>query len=288
MIKTIGIVGLGLIGGSLAKAIKQKTDKRALGFDRCEDVVLRAKAQGFIKDKLTAQNLKLCDLVLVALYPEDVIAYCKSNFGLMREGTIICDCAGVKTRICSELSEDAAKHGVSFVGGHPMAGAECWGFDNSFAGLFDGATMILCEDPCTKRGAMEELKGVFPALGFAEVKVTTAAEHDEIIAYTSQLAHILSSAYAKSDMIDRRLGFSAGSFKDLTRVAKLNEIMWTKLFFENRNNLSNEIALLIEQLEKYRVALESLDHEAMRTLLKDGAERKIRDEAAEKEKWKNR
>jgi prephenate dehydrogenase len=282
MIQNICIVGLGLIGGSFAKAIKAKTNHFVLGYDRGEDVVLSAQAEGAIDGALTPENLHSCDLVLIALFPDDVIEYCKSNFEFMRKGAIVCDCAGVKTRICMELSGAAYQHGVRFVGGHPMAGAECWGFGGSFAGLFDGATMILCEDGNPDRSALEELQAFFTSLGFGYIKNTTARDHDEIIAYTSQLAHLVSSAYIRSDTMERRYGFSAGSFKDLTRVAKLNEPMWSALFFENRENLLRETDAFIIQVQKYREALAASDHETIKELLQSSAERKARDEEEER------
>jgi len=283
MKQTVGIAGLGLIGGSLAKAIKAKTECRVLGFDIREDVVSLAKEQGAIDGKLTPALLAECTLVIIALYPDDVISYFAENAPYMRNGTIVVDCAGVKTRICEELSARAKEHSVRFVGGHPMAGVECSGYSGSFAELFDGATMIMCRDNYTDSGALEELGSFFLSLGFGSVKITTAREHDEIIAYTSQLAHLASSAYIRSDTVERRYGFSAGSFKDLTRVAKLNEDMWTALFFENRSNLLKETDTFIEHLRSYRDALASSDHIAMKELLKSGTALKITDEAKEKE-----
>jgi prephenate dehydrogenase len=271
---TVGIVGLGLIGGSLAKAVRAKTDCRVLGFDGDEAVNARALSEGVIEGVLNAAALAYCEIVIVALYPQDVINWCAENFPHMKPGTLIVDCAGVKTSVCDKLVPLAAERGLQFVGGHPMAGIERSGYENSFAGLFEGATMILCED----QGRLREF---FLSLGFGSIKVTTPREHDRIIAYTSQLAHLVSSAYIHGDTRGRRYGFSAGSFKDLTRVARLNPDMWTKLFFENRESLLKETDELIANLQKYRDALAGSDAESMYGLLRTGSELKIRDEAGE-------
>jgi prephenate dehydrogenase len=281
---TVGVAGLGLIGGSLVKAIKAKTDSRVFGFDINGEVMLMAKEQGVIDGELTDAALAECSLVIIALYPDDVILYFERNLPHIRSGTIVVDCGGVKTRICEALSGRAKEQSIRFIGGHPMAGVERSGFSSSFAELFAGATMILCEDEYTDKSALEELRTFFLSLGFGSIKITSAREHDEIIAYTSQLAHIVSSAYIKSDTMKKRYGFSAGSFKDLTRVARLNEDMWTKLFFANRENLLKEADAFLENMRDYRNAIALSDYGAMRELLRDGTERKIADDA-EEEKW---
>jgi prephenate dehydrogenase len=281
---TVGIAGLGLIGGSLAKAIKAKTDSRVFGFDIKREVISAAKEQGAINGELTDASIAECSLVIIALYPDDVIAYFERSLPHIRGGTIVVDCGGVKTRICEALSGRAKEQSIRFIGGHPMAGIERSGFSASFAELFTGATMILCEDASTDKSALEELRSFFLSLGFGSIKITNARDHDEIIAYTSQLAHIVSSAYIKSDTVKKRYGFSAGSFKDLTRVARLNEDMWTKLFFENRENLLKEADAFLNHMRGYRDAIASLDYGAMKELLKSGTERKITDDA-EEEKW---
>lgn len=283
MNEVFGIAGLGLIGGSFARAIKEKTDCRVLGYDINNEVISAAKEQGVIDGELTG-SIKECSIVLIALYPEETLSFCKENFPLMKSRTIVVDCAGVKSRICAELSAFAKENSVCFVGGHPMAGVERSGFSSSFSGLFNGAVMILCEDENTDSGAIEKLEKFFPVLGFGSVKVTTADEHDEIIAFTSQLAHLVSSAYIHSGALKKRYGFSAGSFKDLIRVAKLNCDMWTKLFFENKDNLLKETDVFLENVRKYRDALALSDAGAMKKLLKKGAELKAADEK-EEEKW---
>ena len=279
----VGIAGLGLIGGSMAKAIKGRTDKRVLGFDIDEDILRLAQEEGFIDGILSEAGLGDCGLILVALYPEDVIAYSKKIFAHLKPGTIVVDLAGVKARICEELSSPAKDRGLCFVGGHPMAGIEKSGYMNSFAELFEGAVMILCRDDNTEESVLTELGDFFLKLGFGNIKITDARAHDEIIAYTSQLAHLVSSAYVKSDVLNRRYGFSAGSFKDLTRVAKLDENLWTELFMENRENLINETDKILNNIQSYRDALASYDEAALRELLRKGTELKKRDDEKELE-----
>jgi len=280
---TVGIAGLGLIGGSMAKAIRAKTDCRIYGMDILPDVVSQAKAQGVIDGELAGGTLAECSLVIIALYPDDVISYFKKNAALLKNGAIVVDCAGNKTRVCAELSGFAQSRSIRFIGGHPMAGIECSGYSCSGAGLFSGATMILCEDAYTDRAALEEMSSFFLSLGFGNIKITTAREHDEVIAYTSQLVHLVSSAYMHSGTAQKRMGFSAGSFKDLTRVAKLNENMWTALFFENRENLLKETDMFLESVRGYRDALAACDFGRMKDLLASGTALKLADEEREKE-----
>ena len=283
----VGIAGLGLIGASLAKAIKAKTDCTVLGYDINSAITDQAMGQKAIDDMLCDANLAECSIVICALYPESVIDYCKNILAKMQKGAILVDCAGVKTSICEELSPFAAKHSVCFVGGHPMAGIEASGFSASFAELFEGAVMILCRDEYTCKNALETLSGFFLSIGFGSIKISDAKEHDEIIAYTSQLAHAVSCAFMHNGTAKRRLGFSAGSFKDLTRVARLNENLWTGLFFENKENLLMETDAFLEQMHSFREALASGNRDAIRAMLKNGTALKILDEEEEAQ-WRIR
>lgn len=270
MIKTIGVVGLGLIGGSMIKLINKKTDHSLFGFDKDETVTQAAVSDGLLDGALTPETLNTCDTVIIALYPKDTIEFVKANIDNFKKNTVIMDCSGVKENICHELSDFVTEKGLYFIGGHPMAGVENWGYDSSFAELFEGATMILCQDENTNIVALKALELLFLSVGFASVTLTSATEHDKAIAFTSQLAHIVSSAYIKSDTANMQLGFTAGSYKDLTRVAKLNENLWTELFFENKENLLHEAQSLIERLLEYSKALENDDRDAMKKLLIDG------------------
>jgi prephenate dehydrogenase len=273
---TTGIIGLGLIGGSLAKAIKENTNYKVLAYDKNQSVNLQAKLEGASDGILQSENLAECDFVLVALYPKAAIDYIKTNAKLFKKGAVVIDAAGVKTNICKEIAPVAKKHGFTFIGGHPMAGTQNTGFRHSRSTLFKGAPMLLI--PCADEGikTLEKAKKFFIEIGFGSVVFTTPEEHDKRIAYTSQLAHVVSNAYVKSPQASEHKGFSAGSYKDLTRVARLNEEMWAELFLENRGNLLGEIDFLINSLSEYKSAIENNDNDRLKSLLKEGVERKER------------
>lgn len=269
----IGIVGLGLIGGSLAKAISQNTDNIVYGTDLSDQVVKKAVLINAIEQPLTDELLPQCDIVIVALYPQATIDYVKSHADLFAPDSIVIDCGGVKGIVCDALIPIAEEHGFLFVGGHPMAGLEHSGFTYAKKTLFNNASMVFTPT----RGpieSMSRLKDLFTAIGFTNIQIATPEEHDKKIAFTSQLAHVVSNAYIKSPTAMEHMGFSAGSYKDLTRVAKLNEHMWTELFLENPENLTNEIDMLIDNLKKYSDAIKANDSETLCELLRDGREKK--------------
>jgi prephenate dehydrogenase len=270
----IGIVGLGLIGGSFAKAIKSYTTHTVYGADTDKKTLSRALSDGVI-DGSDDKDIFPADIILVALYPDAAVEFLEQNAGKIGKSSIVIDCCGVKRKICEKARPLAKKHGFTFVGGHPMAGTEMSGYAASSERLFKGASMILTPDENVPADTIELLTGFFESLGFKDVTLCTPEEHDRMIAYTSQLAHIVSSAYVKSPAALRHVGFSAGSFKDMTRVAYLNEIMWSSLFVENAENLIAELDTLIANLCDYRAALENGDREKLRALLKDGKQRKI-------------
>lgn len=270
----IGIVGLGLIGGSLAKAAKERTGHTVLGFDRDGGIMEDALACGAIDGALDSPALKDCQIVLVALYPQAAVDYILAHQADFGASTIVADCCGVKEVVCSPCQAAAEKQGFTFIGGHPMAGIERSGFAYSKADLFSGASMVLTPPEKTDPAAVEFLSAFCRELGFGRIQLSTPKEHDRMIALTSQLAHVLSSAYVKSPAALDHAGFSAGSFKDMTRVARLNENMWTELFFDNRPALLEEIEGLVQRLEQYAQALRQNDREAMRLLLKEGRQRK--------------
>lgn len=269
----IGIVGLGLIGGSLAKAISQNTDHTVYGFDISDTVVKKAVLVDAIEQPLTDALLPHCDITIVALYPQATIDYVKAHADLFKKASIVLDCGGVKGIVCDELMPLAEEKGFLFIGGHPMAGLEHSGFTYAKKSLFNNASMIFTptKGPIEK---IEILKELFTAIGFTNIEIATPSDHDRKIAFTSQLAHVVSNAYIKSPTAMVHAGFSAGSYKDLTRVAKLNEHMWTELFLENADNLVNEIDGLIGELTKYSTAIKENDADTLRELLKDGREKK--------------
>ena len=270
----IGIIGLGLIGGSMAKAIRLNTDHYVLGMDTDKSIVTKAKIIEAINEELTEKNIGECDMLIFALYPDATIETVKKYAHLIKKGAYLIDCGGVKEKVCDNITEIARKNGFIFVGGHPMAGIEKIGFMYSNAEIFKEASMILVPDDNVKIEDLANIKIFFLSIGFGKITVKTAKDHDRIIAYTSQLAHVLSNAYVKSETAKEHKGLSAGSFKDLTRVAYLNETMWTELFLENKKNLITEISGLIDNLSEYKKALENNDADELMALLKNGRELK--------------
>lgn len=271
----IGIVGLGLIGGSIAKAIKQNTDHEVFGTDLQESVIMKAKLLEAIDGKLEEEMLTTCDTVILALYPSAAVDFVKTHRNAFKKGAVVIDCCGVKEAVCTEIAPIAAEYGFSYVGGHPMAGIEFSGFEHSQKTLFKHASMILTPQTDMTIQEMERLKKFWISLGFSHVQLSTPEEHDRIIAFTSQLAHVVSSAYVKSPTSLSHKGFSAGSYKDLSRVAKLNETMWTELFLLNRENLVEEIEGMIMRLQEYRDAIMEEKEKDLWDLLHEGTERKV-------------
>ena len=276
---TVGIVGLGLIGGSMAKAVKSRTDCRVLGFDRdaaSRDCALR---EGACDGILDSESLGDCELVLVALWPGAAADFICENAERFAPGSLVSDLCGVKDYVCDRVRESVAGRDFTFIGAHPMAGREHSGYDSSQPELFEGASILLTPFPGTDRAKIDALAAFYRSLGFAQAVETTPETHDRIIAYTSQLAHVVSNAYVKSPTAALHHGFSAGSYRDLTRVARLNEDMWTELFLENRAPLKAEVDGLIERLQQYSDALGENDAAALRGLLREGREIKERIDA---------
>lgn len=270
----IGVAGLGLIGGSLARALTESGKHEVYGFDINKSSILAAKLVGAIKDELTEENIENCEMIIVALYPHDTVDFVLKNAGRIKKEAIVIDCGGVKRLICSECEKAAEENGFYFIGAHPMAGTQFSGFTRSRGNLFKGATMILTPKDNTDIRILYKLRTVLDDAGFGEVNLTSPEEHDRVIAFTSQLPHIISNAYVKSPAAIHQKGFSAGSYRDLTRVSKLNEPMWTELFFVNKDNLINEIDFLVEKLSEYSEALKTDDKERLVALLKEGTDSK--------------
>ena len=270
----IGIVGLGLIGGSLAKALKYNTEHEVLGTDIDRGVLLKAKLLGAVDDELLPEQLPSCDLVITALYPQDTLDYITQHAQIFKKGAIVMDCCGVKRVICETLWQCAKENGFLFYGAHPMAGLHFSGFAYSDVHMFSNASMILLPPDNADINDLANLKHLFLSIGFTDIQISTPEEHDRIIAYTSQLAHVVSNAYVKSPQAQVHTGFSAGSYKDLTRVAKLNADMWTELFLDNVDNLTEELDGLIENLQQYSRALHEKDAKTLHALLKAGSDRK--------------
>ena len=272
----VGIVGLGLIGGSMAKSIKTRTAHSVWGVDLDAETMTLARFSGAIDGALSDEKLPVCDLILVAIRPAAAVNWVMEHAATISKSAIVVDLCGVKRSVCAALEPVAHDYGFAYIGGHPMAGRERGGFVHSSEELFSGASMILTPDARTDMRMLETLKAFFTDIGFAGLTFSTPDEHDRIIAYTSQLAHIVSSAYVKSPEAERRRGFSAGSFRDMTRVAHLDEAMWTELFLDDADYLNEELTILIQHLIEYREAIAARDAVRLETLLREGREQKAK------------
>ena len=273
---TVGIIGLGLIGGSLAKAFRRDETVTVLGWDVDHSITEFARLAQAIHGPLTEEVLPELDLLLLATYPEAVVEHMTRLAPQLAPNTMVIDCAGTKEKVCQACFPLAEKYSISFLGGHPMAGTHNSGFKYSRADLFDGAPMVLVPPDFDDIRLMDRAKKLLGPVGFGRISLTTAREHDRRIAFTSQMAHIISNAYIKSPTAQEHDGFSAGSYKDLTRVAWLNPEMWAELFLENRENLLFELDTLLNNLSAYRAAIQGKDFDTLRQLLEEG--RRIKEE----------
>lgn len=264
----VNVVGMGLIGGSFCRAIKQYTPYICCGTDKNEEVLREAAAEEAID--YVCDDYSKADLTIFCLYPEGIVEEITKHADEFKKGSIVIDACGIKSYVVSGVYDLLKARGVTFIGAHPMAGREFSGFAFSLADMFENAFFIMTPVDGTPKEAVETVREFAKSLRFREVVITTPEEHDRIIAYTSQLAHVVSSAYIKSPSQKRERGFSAGSFKDMTRVAKLNEDMWTSLFLLNRQPLIEEIDSLILHLQEYRDSLAEEDADRLHELLKDG------------------
>jgi prephenate dehydrogenase len=266
---TAGIVGLGLIGGSLAKAYKAG-GHTVYGHDIDDAVLGFAHLAGACDGPLTDERLHECDVILLAVNPSAAMAYLESAAPKLPKGALVIDCCGVKQTVCARCFAIAKEHGFVFVGGHPMAGYHQSGFKYSRATLFKGASMILVPPVYDDIMLFDRVAKALGPVGFGRLTITTAKKHDEMVAYTSQMAHLVSNAYIKSPAAREHHGYSAGSYKDLTRVAYLNPDMWTELFIDNREALLKELDIFLASLQQYRAALQNADRHALRSLLDEG------------------
>lgn len=270
---TVGIVGLGLIGGSFAKAY-HAAGERVLAQDIDRDVLSFAVISSAVDEELTDETMAECDLILLAVCPAAAVEWLQKNAPKIASHTIVIDCCGTKRTVCAACFPIAAQYGITYLGGHPMAGTQFSGFKYAKEDLYHGAPMVLVPPRFDDIELLGRVKDLLTPAGFGSYSVTTAEQHDEMIAFTSQLAHVASNAYIKSPTAKKHKGFSAGSYKDMTRVAWLAPHMWAELFLENRDFLLKEIDCYIEHLSQYKAAMEQNDEEELIRLLDEGKKRK--------------
>lgn len=269
----VGILGLGLIGGSLARAYAL-AGHTVFAAEKDENILSFAILSGAVHEPLNADTVGKCGLILLAIYPGGSIRWLEENAPLVSREALVMDCCGIKEEICARSFPLAEQYGFTFIGGHPMAGSHFSGFRYSRATLFRGAPMVLVPPRFDEMALLQRAKDALEPCGFGSFSVTTAKEHDKMIAFTSQMPHILSNAYIKSPTALGHKGFSAGSYKDLTRVAWLNAPMWAELFLENKENVLFELDTYLDSLQKYRDALAREDETALTALLEEGKKRK--------------
>lgn len=265
----IGVVGLGLIGGSVAKAFKA-AGHTIYACDINSGIIGFAQLEGTVDGELSNMNMDSCDLLLLTATPKASAGYLEDNAVHIAEKTLVIDFCGTKKGICTLGFALASQYGFTFVGGHPMAGLQYSGYKYSKATLFNGASFIMVPPVHDDINLYDRVKQVLMPLGFKKFVVTTADFHDRMIAYTSQMCHVVSNAFIKSPSAKLHKGYSAGSFRDFTRVSRLNEAMWTELFLENKEHLLDELDLLIASLQEYRDAMVADDAGTLCRLLRDG------------------
>ncbi len=261
--KQIAVIGMGIIGGSICGALT-KAGYTVDGFSRRESTVEAAIKAGFVRAKGT--KISDYDVVFIAVPPDATLAYLRD--GEFKDGALVADICGVKTVMENAVYE--SKKNYRYVGLHPMAGKETSGLASASPDLFRGANLIVTVAEQTDVSDVDELEEYVSAMGFGNILLCSAEEHDKKIALTSQLAHIVSNAYVKSPQVHGCEGFTGGSFQDMTRIAGVDERVWTPLYAHNRENVVRELDGLIDALSAYRDALRASDDEKLSALLKEG------------------
>lgn len=260
------ICGLGLIGASLAKTLKKNTDHTVLGWNRTSSVTEKALRDGVIDrtgdiDSLMAE----ADITFINFYPEAIVPFILEHKNSFKKDSIVSDSCGIKTKICRALEKE--KLDFYFIGAHPMAGREVGGYDNSLDTLYDKASFIVTPVDCTPRNKIDALVGLAQGMGFARTVVTTPEHHDEMIAFTSQIAHVLACSYVLSPLAPSHAGYSAGSYRDVSRVARINADMWADLFIDNKEALVREIDDLVSNLMQFKYNIVNEDSPALKDLM---------------------
>lgn len=269
----IAVVGMGIIGGSFCKAFKKYTHHYIIGINRTQSTLQQAFDCGAIDEKGTEESLGKADVVIMALYPQATVDYIEKYGSYLKKGCIVTDSSGIKTEICPQMVALSKKYGFTFVGSHPMAGKETNGFSSADADLYKGASYIIV--PCeADKGAVKTLSDLAMEINFGQIKLSTPEEHDRMIAFTSQLPHVLACSYVLSPCCKNHKGFSAGSYHDVSRVANINSKLWSELFMENREPLLKELNILIDNITKITDAINESDINRLQNLLEQSHQTK--------------
>ena len=270
---TVGVVGLGLIGGSVAKAYHAKGHK-VYAWNRSRKTLDFALISGDVDAELTEENAHECDLIMVCLYPKASIDWVRKFAPYFGSETMVMDACGTKREICETCFKLAEEHGFTFVGAHPMAGTKDSGYKYSKADMFVGAPMVIVPPRFDDINLFAKVKELLVPLEMGKFSITSADDHDQMIAFTSQLSHLVASSFIKSPAAERQGGFAGGTYRDMTRVAYLNAPMWAEIFISNKDCLLAELDSLIGNLSKYREAVSEEDLEELKALLEEGSRRK--------------
>lgn len=267
----IVIVGLGLIGGSIAKALRLNTDHTIYGIDTNEETLLDACSCGAIDGKAGAEELRSADVVYLCVYPNGAVKFTEEYGPQLKEGCILTDACGIKQAVCAGIEKLKANGKYEFVAGHPMAGKELSGFSASDAAIFAGASYLVA--PCgAPDWAVERITSLAVAMGFGRIVMTTPEQHDRVIAFTSQVPHVLACSYVMSPRCREHKGFSAGSYRDVSRVANINDALWSRLFLDNKAALTDELDELIKNLTQFRSVIAEGDEQKLKNMLKAAAD----------------
>lgn len=266
------IVGLGLIGGSYAKALKGFPNAHIYGADKNADTIKRAVAEGVIsRGVLNADDIIAdMDVVILCITPDSAINII--NNSPIKKGALVTDVCGVKQYMADRIKNKD----IDYIGGHPMAGKECDGYESSDSMLFKNANYIIVPNENSTKEHIELLGSIIKYIGCRRITETDAKNHDVMIAYTSQLMHVVAAALCDNKCLDVAEAYSAGSLRDCTRVAKLNPDMWAELFCENQAALSEQIDIFTTSLKKIDTLIKRGDREGIREYLKNTSDRKRR------------
>lgn len=260
------VCGLGLIGASIAKTLKKNTNHTVLGWNRTQSVTQKALDDGAIdKTGELCELIPQADITIINFYPNAIVPFILEHKDEFKKDSIVTDSCGIKTLICRELE----KYDLDFyyIGAHPMAGREVGGYDNSLDTLYDNASFIVTPLDNTPRAKTDALVGLAQDMKFARTVVTTPEHHDEMIAFTSQIAHVLACSYVLSPLAPNHAGYSAGSYRDVSRVARINADMWADLFIDNKDALVREIDDLVSNLMKFKYNIINDDTNALKDLM---------------------
>lgn len=269
----ITVVGLGVVGGSFVKALKGQ-GHQVYGIDIDENTLKRAKDEGYIIEGYQdgREIINKSDLTIICLYPSLVLDFIKNN--RFKKGSIITDAVGIKSYFLQEAM-NIIDQDVEFVSGHPMAGREKKGFEYASQDVFKNANYILIEHPVNKKECIEFMEEFVGTLGFKSVKIMSPQAHDEIISFTSQLPHAIAVALINSDNEKYETGKYIGdSYRDLTRIANINEELWSELFLRNRENLLNSIDAFESQLDLIKQGLLDDDEQILKKLFVKSSKRR--------------